>query len=63
VRAAARQIGFPVMLRGGFALGGQGSGIVETEADLDQALRRIFANGVTTLGPAQVPRRLHAHRH
>ena len=30
----------------GFALGGQGSGIVETEADLDQALRRIFANGV-----------------
>jgi carbamoyl-phosphate synthase large subunit len=45
-RAAARQIGFPVMLRGGFALGGQGSGIVETEADLDQALRRAFANGV-----------------
>src|SRR5499427_4946837 len=45
-RAAARQIGFPVMLRGGFALGGQGSGIVETEADLDQALRRIFANGM-----------------
>ena len=26
-RAAARQIGFPVMLRGGFALGGQGSGV------------------------------------
>src|SRR5262249_58642668 len=46
VRSAARQIGFPVMLRGGFALGGQGSGIVETEADLDQALRRIFAHGV-----------------
>ena len=45
-RAAARQIGFPVMLRGGFALGGQGSGIVETEADLDQALRRAFAGGV-----------------
>jgi carbamoyl-phosphate synthase large subunit len=34
------------MLRVGFALGGQGSGIVETEADLDQALRRAFANGV-----------------
>ena len=45
-RAAAREIGFPVMLRGGFALGGQGSGIVETEADLDQALRRAFAGGV-----------------
>ena len=47
VRATARQIGFPVMLRGGFTLGGQGSGIVETETDLDQALRRIFANGVS----------------
>src|SRR5919198_676826 len=46
VRSAARQIGFPVMLRGGFALGGQGSGIVETEADLDEALRRAFAGGV-----------------
>ena len=46
-RAAAREIGFPVMLRGGFALGGQGSGIVETEADLDQALRRAFAGGVS----------------
>jgi carbamoyl-phosphate synthase large subunit len=34
------------MLRVGFALGGQGSGIVEIEADLDQALRRAFANGV-----------------
>src|SRR5260370_17132990 len=44
--AAAREIGFPVMLLGGFALGGQGSGIAETEADLDQALRRVFANGV-----------------
>jgi carbamoyl-phosphate synthase large subunit len=46
VRAAAGQIGFPVMLRGGFSLGGQGSGIVETEADLDHALRRAFAGGV-----------------
>ena len=45
--AAARQIGFPVMLRGGFALGGQGSSIAETEADLDQALRRAFAGGTS----------------
>ena len=45
-RAAAREIGFPVMLRGGYALGGKGSGIVETEADLDTALRRAFADGV-----------------
>jgi len=43
---AAREIGFPVMLRGGYALGGKGSGIVEAEADLDTALRRAFADGV-----------------
>lgn len=44
--AAARKIGFPVMLRGAFALGGKGSGITETEAGLDEALRRAFAGGV-----------------
>ena len=31
---AAREIGLPVMLRAGFALGGKGSAIVETEAEL-----------------------------
>jgi carbamoyl-phosphate synthase large subunit len=41
--AAAAEIGFPVMLRGGYALGGKGSGIVDTPADLDRALRRAFA--------------------
>tara|TARA_Y100001934_G_scaffold119267_1_gene145916 strand:+ start:4754 stop:7984 length:3231 start_codon:yes stop_codon:yes gene_type:complete len=45
-RAAAREIGFPVMLRGAFALGGKGSGIVETENELDEALRRAFSGGV-----------------
>jgi carbamoyl-phosphate synthase large subunit len=45
-RAAAKEIGLPVMLRGGYALGGKGSGIVETEADLDAAIRRGFAGGV-----------------
>ena len=44
--AAAREIGFPIMLRGAFALGGKGSGIVETEADLDDALRRAFSGGI-----------------
>ncbi|WP_437959596.1 carbamoyl-phosphate synthase (glutamine-hydrolyzing) large subunit [Sorangium sp. So ce119] len=44
--AAAREIGFPVMLRGGYALGGKGSGIVESERDLDDAVRRGFAGGV-----------------
>jgi len=45
-QAAAKEIGFPVMLRGGFALGGKGSGIVERERDLDDALRRAFLGGV-----------------
>ena len=45
-REAARSIGFPVMLRGAFALGGKGSGIVESEKHLDEALRRAFSDGV-----------------
>jgi len=48
--AAAREmalaIGLPVMLRGGFALGGKGSGVVESEAQLESALKRAFAGGV-----------------
>ena len=46
-RGAIRQIGLPVMLRGGFALGGKGSGIVRHEGDIDAALRRVFAGGTT----------------
>ncbi|HKA39611.1 MAG TPA: carbamoyl-phosphate synthase (glutamine-hydrolyzing) large subunit, partial [Burkholderiales bacterium] len=45
-RAAANEIGFPLMLRSGFALGGKGSGVVRTPAELDDALRRAFAGGV-----------------
>ena len=45
-RAAAEQIGLPVMLRGAFALGGKGSGIVDTAEDLEEALRRAFAGGM-----------------
>jgi carbamoyl-phosphate synthase large subunit len=41
--AAIRAIGLPVMLRGGYALGGKGSGIVRAEADVDSALLRAFA--------------------
>ena len=44
-RQAIREIGLPAMLRGGFALGGKGSGIVRTEADVEAALRRAFAGG------------------
>ena len=46
-RAAIREIGLPVMLRGGYALGGKGSGIVRVEAEIDAALRRAFSGGVT----------------
>jgi carbamoyl-phosphate synthase large subunit len=45
-RAAAVEIGLPVMLRGGYALGGKGSGIVETEEALDLAIRRAFDGGI-----------------
>lgn len=41
--AAAEEIGFPLMLRGGYALGGKGSGIVESRTELETALRRAFA--------------------
>jgi carbamoyl-phosphate synthase large subunit len=44
-RAAALSIGLPVMLRGAFALGGKGSGVVESEAQLETALKRAFAGG------------------
>jgi carbamoyl-phosphate synthase large subunit len=43
--AAGETIGLPVMLRAGFALGGKGSGVVETQAGLAAALRRAFAQG------------------
>lgn len=44
-REAAHDVGLPVMLRGAFALGGKGSGIVENGDELDAALRRAFAGG------------------
>ncbi|MBT8467919.1 MAG: ATP-grasp domain-containing protein, partial [Deltaproteobacteria bacterium] len=43
ILAAAEEIGFPVMLRGAFALGGKGSGIVENRAELDEAIRRALS--------------------
>jgi len=46
-REAALEIGLPVMLRGGYALGGKGSGIVDDAAALDGALRRAFAAGTS----------------
>jgi len=43
VREAAARIGFPVMLRGAFALGGMGSTICRDDVELDAALQTIFA--------------------
>ena len=40
--AAADEIGFPLMLRGAYALGGKGSGVVRTKAGLAEALKRAF---------------------
>ncbi len=44
-RRAIATIGLPVMLRGGFALGGKGSGIVETAEEIEPGLKRAFAGG------------------
>ncbi len=46
-RSAIREIGLPLMLRGGYALGGKGSGLVRLDSDIEAALRRAFAGGVT----------------
>lgn len=39
---AASDIGYPVMMRSGFALGGEGSGIVHNETDLKARLAEVF---------------------
>jgi carbamoyl-phosphate synthase large subunit len=46
-RAAIATIGLPVMLRGGFALGGRGSGIIEKADDVEAGLKRAFAGGAS----------------
>ena len=39
----ARELGFPVMVRSGFALGGQGSGIAQNEAELKNIANVAFS--------------------
>lgn len=39
----ARRIGFPVMVRAGFALGGQGSGVAKNKDELEKLVARAFA--------------------
>ena len=44
---AAITIGLPVMLRGGYSLGGRGSGIVESVEALEASVKRAFAGGAS----------------
>lgn len=46
---AAESIGFPVMMRSGFALGGQGSGKVRDAHELSDRLHEAFANSPQVL--------------
>lgn len=39
----AQKLGYPVMVRSGFALGGQGSGIANNEKELDDITQKAFA--------------------
>jgi carbamoyl-phosphate synthase large subunit len=45
VRAAVAAIGLPVILRAAYSLGGKGSAICETNAELETALVRAFGGG------------------
>jgi len=41
---AARTIGYPIMMRSGYSLGGLGSGLVTNETDLENKLGEVFNN-------------------
>jgi carbamoyl-phosphate synthase large subunit len=51
---AAQQIGYPVMARIAYALGGAGSGICRNEADLRRKCDRVFARVSEVGSPPQV---------
>ncbi|MFO0722601.1 MAG: carbamoyl-phosphate synthase (glutamine-hydrolyzing) large subunit [Myxococcota bacterium] len=46
-KAAAKEIGFPVMLRSGFSLGGKGSSVARNEVELIERVDRAIMGGVT----------------
>lgn len=46
---AGRDIGYPLMMRAGFALGGQGSGIAQTEEELSSKLSEVFRSAPQVL--------------
>jgi len=43
-KAAARQIGFPLIIRAAYALGGLGSGFCEEESELEDSLSKAFSH-------------------
>ena len=52
---AAEHIGYPVMVRAGFALGGEGSGVVRNANELSSKLKNVFRSLGTSLTGAAVP--------
>src|SRR3989344_7100800 len=46
---AAEHIGYPVMVRAGFALGGEGSGVVRNKKDLSAKLAEVFRSAPQVL--------------
>lgn len=48
-RLAAREIGYPLMVRAGFALGGEGSGLVRDEKELNSKLAEAFSRSPQVL--------------
>ncbi len=47
--AAAEKIGYPIMLRAAYTLGGKGSGIVNNEKELNEAARKALAHSPQVL--------------
>ncbi|MBI5240255.1 MAG: carbamoyl-phosphate synthase (glutamine-hydrolyzing) large subunit [Elusimicrobia bacterium] len=48
-KEAARKIGFPVIIRSGFALGGQGSGFAHDEKELEDTVSKALASAPQVL--------------
>ncbi|PIZ73725.1 carbamoyl phosphate synthase large subunit [Candidatus Peregrinibacteria bacterium CG_4_10_14_0_2_um_filter_43_11] len=48
-KKAATKIGFPVMIRAAFALGGLGSGVAKTQKELDTVLQKAFSGSSQVL--------------
>lgn len=49
VKKASKKIGFPIMIRAAFALGGLGSGVAKNEKELDVLAKKAFATSPQVL--------------